>query len=265
MAGGPYSESVGCPRGDDRRAGQRGTGHWPDLRRQRRAHLAARRARRLGDRLAAGLPSAQISASTSCSPSQRQAGRRPGPSGEPGPQRSSCTGAAGPGIRFPSRRPRAWSPSMFRLRRRTTSGSPARPAVSRPNSCAGMASRRTVPTPATSPRGPGKRDEPAQCVWVAAACAGSAGSKPCSTLWNWNGTSWRGHTVGLNVSSVAWKTADDVWAVGAAGATAAAGPYRVGRPYAVRWNGHTWHSVSMPAPRIEAIPVAAVAASGRVR
>lgn len=74
---------------------------------------------------------------------------------------------------------------------------------------------RTVPTPAT---GLGALDVISpRNVWVAAACAGSAGSKPCSTLWNWNGTSWRGHTVGLNVSSVAGKTADDVWAVGERG------------------------------------------------
>jgi hypothetical protein len=119
----------------------------------------------------------------------------------------------------------------------------------------------TVPVPAT---GVGALDVISpRDVWVAANCAAAAGSKPCSTLWNWNGTSWRGHQVGLNVSSVAGQTADDVWAVGERGVKAD-GPYRVGRPYAVRWNGRMWRSVSMPAPRIEAMPVAAVAASGRV-
>jgi hypothetical protein len=100
-------------------------------------------------------------------------------------------------------------------------------------------------------------------VWAAGPCSPSAGSPPCSVLWHWNGTSWHGRTVRLNVSSIAGAAADDVWAVGERGLTTA-GPVRIGRPYALRWDGHQWRSVGMPAPRIQAAPVAAVAASGWV-
>jgi hypothetical protein len=100
-------------------------------------------------------------------------------------------------------------------------------------------------------------------VWAASLCPAPAGSPPCSILWHWDGTSWYAHKVRLNVSSLAGVTADNVWAVGVRGLTAA-GPLRIGRPYALRWDGQQWRSVSMPAPRIQVAPVAAVAASGRV-
>jgi hypothetical protein len=94
-------------------------------------------------------------------------------------------------------------------------------------------------------------------VWIAGGPLGPETGK--TTMWHWNGASWRSAVLGTDVSGMAAAGPSDVWAIGSRLRTV--GSHYVGHPAAYRWNGHTWRYVSMPEPSISTSPTVAVSSA----
>jgi hypothetical protein len=93
-------------------------------------------------------------------------------------------------------------------------------------------------------------------VWTAGGgnCASTKGGLlNCKTsLWHWNGRTWRSFSVGTLVTGLVGTSSGDVWAVGL-NAMTQQGQVQ-GNVTAYRWNGARWIPVSMPHPRIDFDP-----------